>query len=205
VGIPNRSRLLDYADHADGVDCVDRGETEPPVGAASAPVPPSAREPGRSRLLEYVEAAAAAAVEPSQPWEPWEPWEPSSEPSGPRPGVPAYHTAVFVPAHPRHTPTTDPTSDPTGAAAPAAVLVPVVAYELFEHPGHGMVALAFTTLDGLVAALGEAQPWVATSLGPLAEGVGEQGVTVHVDPWIAPGRHNWQPADLAAFAREARR
>lgn len=201
MGIPNRSRLLDYADD---VDCVDRVETEPPVGAASAPAPPSAREPRGSRLLEYVEAAA---VEPSEPCEP-------SEPSGPRPGVPAYHTAVFVPAHPRHTPTTDPTSDPTGAAAPAppapasapaAVPAPVVAYELFEHPGHGMVALAFTTLHGLVAALGEAQPWVATSLGPLAEGVGEQGVTVHVDPWIAPGRHNWQPADLAAFAREARR
>ncbi|WP_405967934.1 hypothetical protein OG613_32370 [Streptomyces sp. NBC_00015] len=192
MGIPNRSRLLDYADHA---DCVDGAETEPPVGAVSAPVPPSAQKPRRSRLLEYVEAAAAAEVEPSEP----------SAPPGPRPGVPAYHTTVFVPAHPRHTPTTDPTGAREAASAPAAVPAPVVAYELFEQRDHGMVALAFTTLHGLVAALGEAQPWVATSLGPLAEGVGEQGVTVHVDPWIAPGRHNWQPADLAAFAREARR
>ncbi|MFD7939907.1 SAV_915 family protein [Streptomyces sp. NPDC059755] len=184
MGIPNRSRLLDYADHADGVDRVDCVETEPPVAAASAPVPPSAQEPRRSRLLEYVEADAA--VEPEPPVRP-----------GPRPGVPAYHATVFVPAHPRHTPTTD----PTGAPA----LIPFITYELFEHPTDGTVALAFTTLDGLVAALGEAQPWVATSLGPLAEGVGELGVTVHVDPWIAPGRPNWQPADLAAFAREARR
>ncbi|MEU9313092.1 SAV_915 family protein [Streptomyces sp. NPDC048256] len=182
MGIPIRSRLLDYA------DCVDRVETEPPACAASAPVPPSAQEPRRSRLLEFVEAVAAAEVAPSAP-------------PGPRPGVPAYHTAVFVPAHPRHTPTTDPTEAPASAPAPASV----IAYELFEHPDHGTVALAFTTLDGLVAALGEAQPWVATSLGPLAEGVAEQGVTVHVDPWIAPGRHNWQPADLAALAREARR
>ncbi|WP_405627160.1 hypothetical protein OG933_12955 [Streptomyces sp. NBC_00016] len=190
MGIPNRSRLLDYADHADCVDCVDCGETEPPVGAASAPAPPSAQEPRRSRILEYVEADTAVEVESSAPSAP-------PAPSGPRPGVPAYHATVFVPAHPRHTPTTD----PTGAPA----LIPFITYELFEHPTDGTVALAFTTLDGLVAALGEAQPWVATSLGPLAEGVGELGVTVHVDPWIAPGRHNWQPADLAAFAREARR
>nr|WP_253268007.1 SAV_915 family protein [Streptomyces asoensis] len=181
MGIPIRSRLLDYADCADHAD---RVEAEPPGDPASAPAPPSAQEPRRSRILEYVEADAA--VEPEPPVRP-----------GPRPGVPAYHATVFVPAHPRHTPTTD----PTGAPA----LIPLITYELFEHPTDGTVALAFTALDGLVAALGEAQPWAATSLGPLAEVVGELGVTVHVDPWIAPGRHNWQPADLAAFAREARR
>ncbi|MFD9396311.1 SAV_915 family protein [Streptomyces sp. NPDC060000] len=104
---------------------------------------------------------------------------------------------MFVPAHPRRILTTV----PTGAPAPA----PFVTYELFEHLTHGPVALAFTTLHGLVAALGEAQPWVATSLGPLAEGVGEQGVRVHVDPYVAPGRHNWQPADLAACVRKVRR
>ncbi|QMV12508.1 hypothetical protein GJU35_25100 [Streptomyces lincolnensis] len=80
--------------------------------------------------------------------------------------------------------------------------MPFIAYELFAHPTDGTVALAFTTLGRLVAALGEAQPWVATSLGPLAEGVGELGVTVRLDPRIAPGPPNWRPADLAAYARE---
>ncbi|MFJ1812569.1 MULTISPECIES: SAV_915 family protein [unclassified Streptomyces] len=174
MGIPIRSRLLDYVDHA---GCAG---TEPPVGPAEAPASPST--PRRSRLLEYVETVAPAEVAPP-------------EPSGPRPGVPAYHTPVFVPAHPRHVAIPDPSGAPT--------LIPLITYELFEHPADGTVALAFTALDGLVAALGEAQPWVATSLGPLAEGVGEQGVTVHVDPCIAPGPDNWQPADLAAYAREA--
>ncbi|PAZ14891.1 hypothetical protein CLM62_16855 [Streptomyces sp. SA15] len=83
--------------------------------------------------------------------------------------------------------------------------MPFIAYELFEHPwaGTGTVAFAFTTLDRLVAALGEAQPWVATSIGPLADGVSAYDVTVLLDPTVAPGRHNWQPDDLAVYAREA--
>jgi len=98
--------------------------------------------------------------------------------------------------------------------------VPFIAYELFEHPKAGTgtrtgtedatgagteaVVFAFTTRDRLVAALGEAQPWVATSIGPLAEAVGAYDATVLLDPRVAPGRHNWQPDDLAAYAREVR-
>ncbi|WP_234390595.1 SAV_915 family protein [Streptomyces sp. MMG1533] len=103
---------------------------------------------------------------------------------------------MFVPAHPRYVDTTDPSGTSTR--------VPFIAYELFEHPTDGTVALAFTTLDRLVAALGEAQPWVATSIGPLAEGVSERGVTVRLDPRLAPGPPNWQPAGLAAYARAVR-
>jgi hypothetical protein len=66
------------------------------------------------------------------------------------------------------------------------------------------VALAFTTLDNLVAALGEAQPWVAASIGPLAEGMGEYGATVLLDPPVATAQRNWQRADLAAYGREVR-
>ncbi|WLW54174.1 SAV_915 family protein [Streptomyces sp. YU58] len=130
-------------------------------------------EPRRSRLLDYVDQG------------------------DPRPGIPAYHTPVFVPAHPRYVDAVDAT-DPAGTPT----RVPFIAYELFAHPTDGTVALAFTTLAGLVAALGEAQPWVATSLGPLAEGVGELGVMVRLDPRLAPGPPNWHPADLAAYARE---
>jgi hypothetical protein len=105
---------------------------------------------------------------------------------------------VFVPAHPRHVDTTYDDGRP--------VRVPFIAYELFEHPADSTrtVAFAFTSLEKLVDALGDAQPWVATSIGPLAEGVGEQGATVLLDPRVAPGQHNWQPADLAAYAREVR-
>ncbi|MFI5796482.1 hypothetical protein [Streptomyces sp. NPDC051677] len=196
MGTPIRSRLLDYI------------EAEPPVGAAPAP-PPTPR-PGRSRLLEYAEAAGTEATQPAHP--------------GPKPGVPAYHTPVFVPAHPRYADVTDADGRPAR--------VPFIAYELFEHPtagtsphtgtgsgtktgdgtgtqagsgaGTGAVAFAFTTRARLVAALGEAQPWVATSIGPLAEAVAEHDVMVLLDPRIAPGHHNWQPDDLAAYAREVR-
>ncbi|KOG36991.1 hypothetical protein AQJ84_19310 [Streptomyces resistomycificus] len=119
-----------------------------------------------------------------------------ARPLGPKPGVPAYGTPVLVPAHPRHVDTTDPDGTPTR--------VPFIAYELFAHPSDTTVAFAFTTPHRLMAALGEAQPWVATSLGPLAEGMAAQGVTVLLDPRIAPGRPNWRPADLAALARQAR-
>ncbi|OIJ87816.1 hypothetical protein BIV25_37985 [Streptomyces sp. MUSC 14] len=114
---------------------------------------------------------------------------------GPKPGVPAYHTPVFVPAHPRSVVA-------TGARGSLA-RVPFIVYELFAHPSHGTVAFAFTTLEKLVEALGESQPWVATSIGPLSEGVREQGVGVLLDPRVVPGHHNWQPDDVAAYAREA--
>ncbi|AKJ09698.1 hypothetical protein ABB07_06585 [Streptomyces incarnatus] len=115
---------------------------------------------------------------------------------GPKPGIPAYGTPVFVPAHPRSV-------AGTGLAGRPA-RVPFVVFELFDHPALGTVAFAFTTLEKLVDALGEAQPWAATSLGPLAEAVREQGVTVVLDPRVAPGTPNWRPEDLAAYAREVR-
>ncbi|ANP56485.1 hypothetical protein AVL59_13665 [Streptomyces griseochromogenes] len=83
--------------------------------------------------------------------------------------------------------------------------MPFVVFELFEHPAHGTVAFAFSTPRKLVEALGEAQPWVAASIGPMAEGVAEQGLTVLLDPRVTPGEPNWRPEDLAAYAREVRR
>ncbi|MGW3177475.1 SAV_915 family protein [Streptomyces sp. NPDC001153] len=82
--------------------------------------------------------------------------------------------------------------------------MPFIVYELFSRPSHGTVAVAFTTLEKLVEALGESQPWVATSIGPLSEGVREQGVDVLLDPRIVPGHPNWQPDDLAAYVQEVR-
>jgi hypothetical protein len=174
VDTPIRSRLLDYVESVQG---------QPSAGPAQAATP--GQGPRRSRLLDYVDHIDHADYADPPVTE---------QPPGPKPGVPAYHTPVFVPAHPRYADTTDP------SGAPARV--PFIAYELFEHPPDKTVAFAFTTLAGLVTALGEAQPWVATSLGPLAEGLGAHGAGVLLDPRIAQGPHNWQSADLAAYARE---
>ncbi|WP_329349823.1 hypothetical protein OG226_22270 [Streptomyces sp. NBC_01261] len=140
-------------------------------------------ETRRSSLLDYAEAAPRTA--PTADGRP-----------GPRPGVPPYETPVFVPAHPRYVDGVDEDG--------RAVRVPFVVYELFEHPAHRTAAYAFSTVEKLVAAFGEAQPWVGTSIGPLAEAMGERGGTVVLDPNVAQGQPNWRPADLAAYAREVR-
>ncbi|MFF7597149.1 SAV_915 family protein [Streptomyces mirabilis] len=183
MGAPIRSRISDYAETGPP-DPSATAEPPDPEPRPSDPEPPASNpEPRRSRLLDYAEA------EP--------PVRPDAEGrQGPKPGVPAYHTPVLVPAHPRYVDALDPSGRPTR--------VSFIAYELFEHPTDGTVAFAFTTPARLVAALGEAQPWVVTSIGPLAEGVREHGGTVCVDPRVAPGHHNWQPADLAAYAQEVR-
>ncbi|MFS4096734.1 SAV_915 family protein [Streptomyces sp. AF1A] len=168
MGAPIRSRLLDFA------------EPDPPRREHPEPAP----EPRRSALQDLVEAAPP-------------PREPSDDRPGPKPGVPAYHTPVCVPAHPRSV-------AGTGTDGRAA-RVPFIVLELFEHPAHGRVAFAFTSPRKLAEALGEAQPWVAASLGPLTEGVSEQGVTVLLDPRLGPVEPTWRPEDLAAYAREVRR
>ncbi|MBL1103414.1 hypothetical protein JK361_02135 [Streptomyces sp. 5-8] len=83
--------------------------------------------------------------------------------------------------------------------------MPFIVLELFEHPAHGTVAFAFSTPRRLAQVLGDAQPWVAASLGPLAENVAEQGVPVLLDPAVTPGEPHWRPRDVAAYAREVRR
>ncbi len=173
MAVPIRSHLL---------DCF---EAEPPTGSAQAPARAGALDPQprRSRLLDYV-------VENSEHTE-----HPQTRRSlGPKPGVPPYRTPVLVPAHPRYVDTTADSGRPARA--------PFIAYELFEHPVRGSVVFAFTTPAKLVAALGEAQPWVATSIGLLAEALDEHGVTVLLDPRVAATGHpNWLSADLAAYAR----
>ncbi|MEU6663498.1 SAV_915 family protein [Streptomyces sp. NPDC046821] len=164
--MPIRSRLLDFVGDAEAV---------PPTGGDNNP------RHGRSRLLDY-----DGGIDPGVPAH--------ADGAGPKPGVPAYHTAVFVPAHPRYADIADAKGHPAR--------VPLIAYELFAHPEDGTVALAFTTLEKLVSALGPAQPWIAASIGPLAEGMREHGARVRLDPEVAPGHHNWQEADLATYARE---
>ncbi|MFI1761379.1 SAV_915 family protein [Streptomyces sp. NPDC020800] len=157
---------------------LDFAEPDPPGRAVPG------QEPRRSHLLDLVEAAPP-------------PGPAADDRPRPKPGVPAYHTPVFVPAHPRSVAGTGTDGRPAR--------VPFVVFELFAHPAHGTVAFAFTTPQKLVEALGEAQPWIAASLGPMTEGVAEQGLTVLLDPRVTPGEPNWRPEDLAAYAREVRR
>ncbi|MEU6540916.1 SAV_915 family protein [Streptomyces sp. NPDC047000] len=182
--VPIRSRILDFVEPGPP-DVPSDGPPGTPHGPSAATGAPA---PGahRSRLLDYADAAPPPRTGPD------------GRP-GPRPGVPPYHTPVFVPAHPRYVDATDPRG--------RAVRVPFIAYELFAAaPGTATaaVAFAFTSLERLVAALGDAQPWIATSLGPLAEGMRERGAGVVLDPRPVPGQINWRPADLAAYAREVR-
>jgi hypothetical protein len=109
-------------------------------------------------------------------------------PTGPKAGVPPYTTPVFVPAHPRY----------PGGGRPA-----VRAVELLELPGSAPVPVAFSTLEGLVAALGPAQPWIAVSLGPYAEGMATCGLpAVRLDPNVAEGAGRWRAEDLETYARK---
>ncbi|MFJ3899556.1 SAV_915 family protein [Streptomyces sp. NPDC090083] len=160
-------------------------------------------EPDRSRLLDYTRGPATAGAPEARRSSLLDYAEaaPSPRPAsdgrpGPRPGVPPYETPVFVPAHPRYVDAVDEDG--------RAVRVPFVVYELFEHPERQTAAYAFSTLEKLVAAFGEAQPWVGTSIGPLAEALSEHGGTVVLDPKVARGRPNWRPAELAAYTREMR-
>jgi hypothetical protein len=100
---------------------------------------------------------------------------------GAREGVPPYGTTVFAPAHPRY---------PQGGR-------PVVDFELLAHTAGRPVPVAFTTLDLLVAALGDAQPWIAVALGPYAEAMRDAGLpSVRLDPAVDGTARGWRPQDL---------
>jgi hypothetical protein len=104
-------------------------------------------------------------------------------PTGAKPGVPPYGTQVFVPAHPRY---------PRHGN-------PVVMVELMAHPAGPPVPVAFTDLEKLVAALGEAQPWVALPLGGFTKMMrGARLPAVRLDPSMVSTARKWQLADLNA-------
>ncbi|WP_269853454.1 hypothetical protein [Streptomyces sp. RPT161] len=109
---------------------------------------------------------------------------------GPVPGVPAYHTVVFIPAHPRY---------PDGEGQPR------IAVELLEHSGTTPVPVAFTSLEKLVEALGPAQLWIASSIGPFAEAMRDAGLPkVRLDPAVTPGTVTWRAEELEAYARKVK-
>jgi hypothetical protein len=89
---------------------------------------------------------------------------------------------VFVPAHP--------------GLAGHGEIVPEV-----RHLAGGRVVLpAFSTLTGLVGALGRFQPWAALPLMRVREMAAAVGAgQVLLDPRIGPRLRRWQPGDVEAL------
>lgn len=97
-------------------------------------------------------------------------------------------TRLFVPAHPRVP------ADPEQR--------PGIGIELQTDAATGeLVVAVFTTLDALVEALGEDQPWIVLPAGLLAEFVRQHDVErISVDPIVHPNTvHTWTPERLQAL------
>lgn len=91
---------------------------------------------------------------------------------------------VFVPAHPR---ATDYGKD--------------IGVELRGTDGGGLVGIAFSSLQRLVAALGEYQPWVAMERERFTAFVGAAGAPfVCVDPALEMVQR-WSAADVERLGR----
>jgi hypothetical protein len=103
-------------------------------------------------------------------------------------------TRLYVPAHPRY---------PADPGQP-----PGVGFEFLTRPRTGApVPAAFTTLEALVAALGENQPWIAMPAEPFAELMRRNGFgRVTVDPVLAPGTEPyWTAENIRAYTEAAER
>lgn len=119
---------------------------------------------------------------------------PPREAEGAGPTDLAPDTRLYVPAHPRY------------PADPAQV--PGIGFEFLTRPETGdPVPVAFTTLDALVAALGESQPWIAMPAEPFAELMRRNGFgRITVDPVVAPGTEPyWTPENIRAYTEAVQR
>ncbi|WP_327288616.1 SAV_915 family protein [Streptomyces sp. NBC_01198] len=106
----------------------------------------------------------------------------------------AAQTRLYIPAHPRY---------PADPEQP-----PGVGFEFLTEPDTGApVPVAFTTLDALVTALGESQPWIAMPAGPFTELMRRNGFgRVTVDPAVAPGTEPyWTPENIRAYTEAVQR
>lgn len=133
-----------------------------------------------SRISELSTGEAAPPQPPPAPAPP----PPPVRPPRPRPEVTAA-TGLFVPAHPRVA------ADP---GQPAGIGI-----ELQTDAATGeLVAAVFTSLDALVEALGESQPWVVLPAAVLAGIVRRHDVErVSIDPLVHPGTvRTWTPERL---------
>lgn len=76
-----------------------------------------------------------------------------------------------------------------------------VAFETRKQPDGTLLLPAYSSLTGLVEALGRYQPWVCVQLTQLAEALdGESETRLLVDPPVEPGGRRWTQADLVRSA-----
>ncbi len=115
---------------------------------------------------------------------PYTPAPPGVAPAGAASGrVADLPDIVIAPAHPA-----------TGGAGPDII------FELRDGGDSARVLPVFSTVQGLVQALGGAQPWVALPLHRLRELAERGGVhLVVLDPEVEPGAWRWQAGDLERF------
>jgi hypothetical protein len=77
-----------------------------------------------------------------------------------------------------------------------------VIFEIRQLSDGGRALPVFTTVSGLVAALGPEQPWVAIPLQNVRAIVGGAGVDrVVLDPDADPSAWRWQASDLEGLER----
>lgn len=92
--------------------------------------------------------------------------------------LPAPPEIVIIPAHPDH-----------GGSE--------ISFEVREGPSGMNVIPVFSSVRRLVAAFGEAQPWVAMPLWRVRELAADGGVPeVLLDPAVLPGAWRWSFRDL---------
>lgn len=92
-------------------------------------------------------------------------------------------STVYVPAFP------DPRPDRDGVTVETRML----------NTGE-IAALAFTSQERLVTALGEAQPWIALPLGVLRDWMRAAGITtVAMDAAVPAESRRWRDIDVAAL------
>jgi hypothetical protein len=78
------------------------------------------------------------------------------------------------------------------------------AFRTAETPSGERVALAFSTREALVSALGVSQPWSVCRSAKLLELLGSQGVGLGLDPQVPEAYPRWTAADLAGLSRSLR-
>jgi hypothetical protein len=78
-----------------------------------------------------------------------------------------------------------------------------VGFEMRQQPDGTSVLPAYSSVTGLVEALGRYQPWVCVQLTQLLKALdGGRVARVLLDPPVEPGAWRWTQADLARSVRE---
>lgn len=102
----------------------------------------------------------------------------------PVPAEPPHPRLVYVPARPGDT--------EVGGR---------VGFEMRQQPDGTLVVPSYSSVTGLVEALGRYQPWVCVQLTQLLEALdGGRVARVLLDPPVEPGARRWTQADLARSA-----